>query len=58
MAEPAAAALFRLRSLAARHVAVLTDPERLANPRAVLEAKLPILTQEVRKLGEADACDP
>ena len=48
MAEVAGMALARVQRTMAHYVAVLTDPEYLANSRAVLEAKLPLLTQQVR----------
>ena len=48
VAEAAGAALTRVQRRTANHVAVLTNSDYLANPRAVLEAKLPLLTQEVR----------
>jgi hypothetical protein len=52
VAEAAGAALTRVQRTTANHVAVLTNSDYLANPRAVLEAKLPLLTQEAR----ADNC--
>ena len=48
VAEVAGMALARVQRTMAHYVAVLTDPEYLANSRAVLEAKLPLLTQQVR----------
>ena len=48
VAEAAGAALMRVQRMTSSHVAVLTNCDYLANPRAVLEAKLPLLTQEVR----------
>ena len=48
MAEVAGMALTRVQRTISHYVAVLTDPEYLANSRAVLEAKLPLLTQQVQ----------
>ena len=47
----AVAALQQIQRLTARHVEVLTGPQYLANPRAVLEFKLPLLTQEVGSIA-------
>ena len=57
VAEVAGAALARLQRTTAHHVAVLTDPEYLANSRAVLEAKLPLLTQQVWSMRARAAAD-
>ena len=54
VAAVAGLALARVQRTMAHYVAVLTDPEYLANSRAVLEAKLPLLTQQVRARDPPD----